>query len=147
MGSHDVEGTGHLDDPTGGEPMFTRSVGRAVRVSTLIAVVAGPLMAAAQGATGSSGASGGTGSSGASGGTGSTASSGASKADAGTSHMPPSPAAMQKMKPSELGKMMDKDKDGFVTKEEFLKFQEQVFDSWDKSHTGRLAAPVFTDAG
>ena len=119
--------------------MFTRNMGRAVRVSALIAAVAaGPLVAAAQGATGSKG------STGSSGGTGS---SGASSADAGTSHMPPSPAAMQKMKPSELYNMMDKDKDGYVTKEEFLKFQERVFDSWDKNKTGRLGQVMFTDQG
>ena len=116
--------------------MFTRNMGRGVRVSALIAAMAAaPLVAAAQGATGSSGSSGGTGS------------SGASSADAGTSHMPPSPAAMQKMKPSELYKMMDKDKDGYVTKEEFLKFQERVFDSWDKNKTGRLGQVMFTDQG
>jgi hypothetical protein len=121
--SHDVEGTGHLDDPTGGKPMFKRNVGRAVRVSALIAVVGGPMLAGAQGATGSSGAGGGTGSTGSSGATGSsggTGSTGASSADAGASRMPPSPAAMQKMKSSELYNMMDKDKDGYVTKEEFL---------------------------
>jgi hypothetical protein len=118
--------------------MFTRNVERAVRVAALIAVAAGPMWAAAQGATGSSGGnepSGGTGS------------SGATSADAGKSHMPPSPAAMQKMKPSELYNMMDKDKDGFVTKEEFLKFQEKVFDSWDKNKTGKLAPAMFTDQG
>jgi hypothetical protein len=98
-------------------------------------------MAAAQGATGSSG---GTGSTASGGGTGST---GASSADAGTSRMPPSPSAMQKMKPSEIYNMMDKDKDGYVTKEEFLKFEERVFDSWDKNKTGRLGQAMFTDAG
>ncbi len=121
--------------------MFTRKVGRAVRVSALMAVVAAGPMAAGQGATGSSG---GTGSTASSGGTGST---GASSADAGTSRMPPSPAAMQKIKPSEMYNLMDKDKDGYVTKEEFLKFQERVFDSWDKDKTGRLGQPMFTDAG
>lgn len=54
---------------------------------------------------------------------------------------------MQKMKPSQMYKMMDKDKDGYVTKEEFLKFQEQVFNSWDKNNTGRLGEPMFTDQG
>ena len=54
---------------------------------------------------------------------------------------------MQKMKPSELYNMMDKDKDGYVTKEEFLKFQEKVFDHWDKNHTGRVGQAMFTDAG
>ena len=123
--------------------MFTRNLERAVRVAALIAVAAGPMWAAAQGATGSSGTnepSGGMGAAGA-------AKSPGGSADPGMGHMPPSPAAMQKMKPSELYNMMDKDKDGFVTKEEFLKFQEKVFDSWDKAHTGRLGKPMFTDQG
>jgi hypothetical protein len=74
---------------------------------------------------------------------------GAAKSPGGSAagHMPESPAAMQKMKPSQLYNMMDHDKDGFVTKEEFLKFQEKVFDSWDKAHTGRLGKPMFTDQG
>jgi hypothetical protein len=116
--------------------MFTRNVGRAARVAALVGVVAAaPMMAAAQGGTGSSGP------------TGPSGSSGGSTADTGTGHMPQSPAAMQKMKPSELYNMMDKDKDGYVTKEEFLKFQERVFDSWDKNKTGRLGAVMFTDQG
>jgi hypothetical protein len=61
--------------------------------------------------------------------------------------MPPSPAAMQKVKPSQMHDMMDKDKDGYVTKEEFLKFQERVFDSWDKDKAGRLGQAMFTDQG
>ena len=134
--------------------MFTRIAERAVRVAALIAVAAGPMWAAAQGATGSSGEpSGGMGAAGAakspgggaaSGGTGS---SGATSADAGMGHMPPSPAAMQKMKPSELYNMMDHDKDGYVTKEEFLKFQEKVFDNWDKNKTGKLGPVMFNDEG
>ena len=129
--------------------MFKRNVGRAVRVAALVGVVAAvPMVAAAQGATGSPGEpSGGMGAGGAARSSGGTGSSGSSTADTGAGHMPPSPAAMQKMKPSELYNMMDHDKDGFVTKEEFLKFQEKVFDSWDKTHTGRLGKPVFTDQG
>jgi hypothetical protein len=133
--------------------MFTRKVGRAVKLSAVIAVAAGPMWAAAQGATGSTGSAGGTepsggmGAGGAARSSGGTGSSSATSADAGKSHMPPSPAAMQKMKPSEMYNMMDKDKDGYVTKEEFLKFQEHVFDTWDKNKTGRLSQAMFTDAG
>jgi hypothetical protein len=133
--------------------MFTRNLKRAVRVAALVAVAAGPMWAAAQGATGPSGTnepSGGMGAAGAAkspGGSGGTGSSGATSAEAGKGHMPPTPAAMQKMKPSELYNMMDKDKDGYVTKEEFLKFQEHVFDTWDKNKTGKLGQVMFTDAG
>jgi hypothetical protein len=131
--------------------MFTKNVERAVRVAALIAVAAGPMWAAAQGSTGSSGEpSGGMGAAGAAkspGGSGGTGSSGATSADAGKSHMPPSPAAMQKMKPSQMYMMMGKDKDGYVTKEEFLKFQEKVFDNWDKNKTGKLGPVMFNDEG
>jgi hypothetical protein len=130
--------------------MFTRNVERAVRVAALIAVTAGPMWAAAQGATGSSGSTGSSGGTQPSEPSGGMGAAGAAKSPGGSAdagHMPPSPAAMQKMKPSQLYNMMDHDKDGFVTKEEFLKFQEKVFDSWDKAHTGRLGKPVFTDQG
>jgi hypothetical protein len=125
-------------------------------MAALIAVAAGPMWAAAQGATGSTGSSGtaeptpgGMGAAGAAKSSGGAAATGGtgSSADTATGHMPESPAALQKMKPSQLYNMMDHDQDGFVTKEEFLKFQEKVFDNWDKAHTGRIGKPVFTDQG
>ena len=106
--------------------MFTRNVGRAVTLATLVAVTAAiPVVSAAQGTTGSSSAT----------------------AGAPKGKMPQSPAAMQKMKPSQLYKMMDPDNKGYVTKEDFMKFQEKLFNTWDKDHVGRLAEPVFTDQG
>jgi hypothetical protein len=107
--------------------MFTRNVARVVTVAALVVVTAAvPAVWAAEGGT---------------------ESSGANTADTAKGKMPPSPAAMMKMKPHELFNMMDKDQNGYVTKEEFMKFQERLFDTWDKDKTGRLAAPVFTDAG
>ncbi len=44
-----------------------------------------------------------------------------------------------KMKPMEIMKMMDKDKRGYVTKEEFMKFHEQMFDKMDKNKDGVLS--------
>lgn len=129
--------------------MFTRNVGRAVKLATLVAVVAAaPIVAAAQGAAGSSGSSGGSEPYGGMGAGGAKRSSGGTGSSAATSgQMPPSPAAMQKMKANELYNMMDKDKDGYVTKDEFLKFQERVFDSWDKNHSGRISQAMFNDQG
>jgi hypothetical protein len=43
-----------------------------------------------------------------------------------------------KMKPMELMHMMDPDKKGFVTKEEFTKFHEEFFDKLDKDHDGKV---------
>ncbi len=34
--------------------------------------------------------------------------------------------------------MMDTDKKGYVTKEEFMKFQEDLFNRMDKDHTGKV---------
>jgi hypothetical protein len=106
--------------------MLNRNVWHAVTLAVLVAVAAAaPVVRAAE--------EGGTGSS--------------SPADTAKGKMPPSPAAMMRMKPHEIFNMMDKDKNGFVTKEEFMKFQEQLFNTWDKDKNGRLAAPVFTDEG
>lgn len=44
-----------------------------------------------------------------------------------------------KMKPMEIMKMMDKDKKGHVTKEEFMKFHEAMFDKMDKNKDGVLS--------
>jgi hypothetical protein len=107
--------------------MLSRYVGRAVTLAVLITVAAAaPVVRAAEEGTGSSSPS---------------------TADTAKGKMPSSPADMMKMKPHELFNMMDKDKNGYVTKEQFLKFQEQLFNTWDKDKTGRLEAPVFTDHG
>ena len=113
--------------------MFTRKVVRAATLATLVAVaLVAPVVRAQTGATGSSSGDTGTGTS----------------SDTTTKgKMPPSPAAMRKMQPQQIFNMMDADHKGYVTKEEFMKFQEQLFNTWDKDKSGRLAAPVFTDEG
>jgi len=45
---------------------------------------------------------------------------------------------LAKMKPMDVMHMIDTDKKGYVTREEFLKFQEQLFDKMDKDHDGKV---------
>jgi hypothetical protein len=52
-----------------------------------------------------------------------------------------------KMDPEDVMHMIDKEKKGYVTREEFLKFQAAVFDSIDRNKDRRLSAPEFTDQG
>jgi len=47
-------------------------------------------------------------------------------------------AQLAKMKPMDVMHMIDTDKKGYVTREEFLKFQEQLFDKMDKDHDGKV---------
>jgi hypothetical protein len=61
--------------------------------------------------------------------------------------MPTSYSVMMKMKPMDIFHMMDTDKKGYVTKEEFMKFQEQLFGVMDKNKDGQVSAPEFTDRG
>jgi EF hand len=44
-----------------------------------------------------------------------------------------------KMKPMELMHMMDPGKKGFVTKDEFMKWHEAMFDKMDKNKDGKLS--------
>jgi hypothetical protein len=43
-----------------------------------------------------------------------------------------------KMKPMQLMHMIDQDKEGFVDKEEFLKFHEELFERMDKDRDGKV---------
>jgi hypothetical protein len=61
--------------------------------------------------------------------------------------MPHTIAEMKAMKPSDMAKMMDTNKDGFVTKKEFMDFYEKVFKQLDKEHKGKIPAAMFTDQG
>ena len=45
---------------------------------------------------------------------------------------------LARMKAMEVMHMIDSDKKGFVTREEFLKFQEQFFDRMDQNHDGKV---------
>ncbi len=61
--------------------------------------------------------------------------------------VPSSYPALQKMKPVEVMHMIDKEKKGYVTREEFMKFQEALFDRLDKNRDRRLDEVEFTDRG
>ena len=56
-------------------------------------------------------------------------------------------AEMMKMKPKEVMQMMDADGGGYVTREEFMKFQEMVFTKIDKNGDGKVVATEFGVAG
>lgn len=53
--------------------------------------------------------------------------------------MPASYDAMMKMKPMDVMNMMDRDKKGYVTKDEFMKFHEAMFDKMDKDKDGKVS--------
>jgi Ca2+-binding EF-hand superfamily protein len=65
------------------------------------------------------------------------------KPAASSDKMPSSGAAMMKMDPAKVFNMMDPDKKGYVTKEEFMKFQEKLFGTWDKDKNERLSQAEF----
>ena len=60
-------------------------------------------------------------------------------ADATFDKMPASYGALMKMKPMDVFHMMDKDKKGTVTKEQYMKFHEAMFDKMDKNKDGALS--------
>jgi hypothetical protein len=45
-----------------------------------------------------------------------------------------------RMKPMDVMHVIDTDKKGYVTREEFMKFQEEFFDRMDKNHDGKVDA-------
>jgi hypothetical protein len=60
---------------------------------------------------------------------------------------PGSMAQLMKMSPEECMQMMDKEHKGFITKKEFMKFQEDLWKKMDKNHDGKVTQAEFTDAG
>ena len=52
---------------------------------------------------------------------------------------PKSYSTFVKMKPMELMHMMDPDKKGYVTKDDFMKFHQAMFDKMDKDKDGKLS--------
>jgi EF hand len=56
-------------------------------------------------------------------------------------------AAMRKMKAMDAMHMIDSDKKGYVTKEEFMKFQEQFFEHMDRDHDGKVTAKEWMGTG
>jgi hypothetical protein len=61
--------------------------------------------------------------------------------------VPVSYAAMMKMKPMDVMHLMDPDKKGYVTKDDFMKFHEMMFEKMDKNHDGKLDASEFKGPG
>jgi len=56
-------------------------------------------------------------------------------------------AALQRMKAMDVMHMVDADKKGYVTKEEFMKFQEQFFDRMDRDKDGKVNAQEWMGKG
>jgi hypothetical protein len=52
--------------------------------------------------------------------------------------------ALQRVKAIEVMHLMDEEKKGYVTREEFLRFQEQLFDRMNPSGDGKVDAREFT---
>ena len=55
-------------------------------------------------------------------------------------NMPKSMAEFMKMNPEECMKMMDTKNRGYVTKDEFMKFQEQLWNNMDKNRDKKADA-------
>jgi EF hand len=49
-------------------------------------------------------------------------------------------AALHQMKPMEVMHMIDADRKGYLTREEFMKFQSEFFDRMDRNHDGKVDA-------
>jgi len=49
-------------------------------------------------------------------------------------------SALLKMKPMEVMHMCDAEKKGYVTREEFMKFHEEIFQKIDRDHDGKLSS-------
>jgi hypothetical protein len=61
-------------------------------------------------------------------------------ADVAQDKVPPSYGAMMKMKPMDVMHMMDTEKQGYVTREQFMKFHEAMFEKMDKNKDGQVSA-------
>jgi hypothetical protein len=60
---------------------------------------------------------------------------------------PTSYMKLMKMAPMEVMHLIDKGTKGYVTREEFLEFQEQFFRTMDRDRNGRISEVEWTDAG
>jgi hypothetical protein len=70
-----------------------------------------------------------------------------SASDAREPNVPATHTALQKMKPVDVMHAIDTDGNGYVTREEFMKFQEELFRKIDRNGDRRLGEPEFTDQG
>ena len=66
-------------------------------------------------------------------------------ADTSQDMMPTGYSSLMKMKPMEVMHMMDPDKKGFVTKSDFMKFHERMFEKMDKNHDDKLSEAEFVE--
>jgi hypothetical protein len=60
--------------------------------------------------------------------------------DASTTDQARAWAALQRMKPMDVMHMVDADKKGYVTKEDFMKFQAEFYARMDQNHDGQVDA-------
>jgi hypothetical protein len=60
---------------------------------------------------------------------------------------PDSYERLHRMKAMEVMHEIDADKKGYVTREEFMKFQEEFFDRMDKNHDGKVDAKEWMGKG
>ena len=60
-------------------------------------------------------------------------------ADTAQDKMPSSYAALMKMKPMDVMHMIGTAKEGYVSKDEFMKFHEALFEKMDKNKDGQLS--------
>jgi hypothetical protein len=58
--------------------------------------------------------------------------------DTGQDKVPGNYGAMMKMKPMDVMHMMDPGKQGYVTRDQYMKFHEAMFDKMDKDKDGQV---------
>ena len=66
-------------------------------------------------------------------------------ADTSQDMMPGGYGSLMKMKPMEVMRLMDPDKKGYVTKSDFMKFHERMFEKMDKNHDDKLSEEEFVE--
>jgi hypothetical protein len=66
-------------------------------------------------------------------------------ADTSQDMMPAGYSSLMKMKPVQVMHMMDPDKKGYVTKSDFMKFHERMFEKMDKNHDDKLSEAEFVE--
>ena len=69
----------------------------------------------------------------------------AKPSDASYDNMPMNYASMMKMEPMAIFHMMDRDKKGYVSRDDFMKFHQAMFDKMDKNKDSRLSEDEFIE--
>jgi hypothetical protein len=68
-------------------------------------------------------------------------------ADVSFDKVPANYTMLMKMDPMDVMHAMDPDKKGYVTKKDYMKFHEMMFEKMDKNHDGKLDASEFAPRG